>query len=124
MTDSIPPMNRPQSQSGPSNVEEVVDHLVIKVDRLQQSNKLLRLVAGAALSAALAGLGVAGRLLYGWGLDDGTTRAMIDRCQKSADDDRTDIREIQRLLFFRRSDAAAGSGSGFLTPPPAPRSVP
>lgn len=116
-TDPIPTIRHSTSPHA-LTVEEVVDALVIRVDRLQQGNKLLKWVASTGLALALGGALTVARMLYGMGADDATTSARIDRAQRLADDNHVDIKELQRAIFSRRYPAAAtSSGSGWLAPP-------
>jgi hypothetical protein len=82
-------------------VEEVLDHLVIKVDRLHQTNKILKWVASAAITFALGSAFAVARMLYGMGADDAMTRNGIERAQRQADENKADVRELQKFVYRR-----------------------
>ena len=85
----------------PPTQEAVVDHLVIQVDRLKQTNKLLKWAVATAVTFALGAAGTVGRMLYGMGADDQVVRHGIERAQRQADENKADLRELQRFVYRR-----------------------
>lgn len=120
--DSIPPIRRTPPFGNPSGafheLEDRVNDILIRVDRLQQANKLLRWAAGVAITFALGSVIAVARMLYGLGADDATIRAMVERAQRQADENKADIRELSRYMYVRRSS------SGTLLPAPPTKEDP
>lgn len=104
-------LQRKRAQTNPPSLEEQVDFLSIHVDRLRQSNKLLKWAATTAVTFALGAIITVARMLYGMGSEAGTIKAAIERAQRQADENKADLKELQRYVYSRRF------GGGYLSSP-------
>ncbi len=111
MSTEIPPRKSTPIHGMPivspiDNANDRIDHLVITVDRLTQTGKLLKWVAGAAITFALGSILAVARMLYGLGADDATIKANVERSQRQSDENKADIRELSRYVYSSRSARA------------------
>lgn len=89
--------------AGTVGVETQVDYLIMKVARLSMTNKILTWGVCTAVAAGLAGVGTVASGIYSRGVKDETMRAGIERAQMELIEVRSDVRELQRFMFARRS---------------------
>jgi len=103
-SDEIPlcPTTPAHGTVGPlQDLENRIGILVIQVDRLQQTNKLLRWAAATATAFALGSAIAVAKTLYGFGAEDATIRNGIERAQRQADEIKSDVRELQKFVYHR-----------------------
>ncbi len=97
MSESIPPTNVKKF-----TIADQMDYCLIRIDRLQASGRLIRWAACTAIVAALGAAGGMCRMLYGMGSDDQITRNGIERAQRECESTKSDVRELQKIIFPRR----------------------
>lgn len=103
MTSSPPPIrNTTAAHHTVVGVEAQVDYLLLKVDRLSMTNKILTWGVCTAVAAGLAGVGTVASGIYSRGVADQTLRNGIERAQIENDQLRSDVKELQRFLYGRR----------------------
>lgn len=106
MTDSIPIHPKPTA------MENTIDRLIIKVDRLNQAAKLMKWVATGAVGLALSSLAVVIKIAYGFGSSDATTHAAVERAQRELDEVKSQVRELQKTLYTPHTYTYSASPSG------------
>lgn len=77
------------------------NEMMIRVDRLVQSGKILKWVAMTAAAFALASAFTVAKMLYGWGRDDESLRSDVRSMAREIQDLRTDAKELRNLVYSR-----------------------
>lgn len=104
-SDSIPPMSLTPAHDTPSlamlELMERSNETIIRVDRLNQSNKLLKWVAVTAAAFALGSAFTVAKMLYGWGRNDESLRSDVRSMARELQELRTDTKELRDLVYSR-----------------------
>jgi hypothetical protein len=82
-------------------IMEMANALTIRVDRLVQSNKILKWVAVTAAAFAFGSSLTIAKMLYGWGRDDESLRADVRSMGRDIVDLRAEQRELRNLVYSR-----------------------
>lgn len=103
--DSIPPMSLTPAHGVPSHamleVMEMTNALTIRVDRLVQSNKILRWVAVTAAAFAIGSSLTIARMLYGWGREDESLRSDVRSMARDITELQGEAKELRNLVYSR-----------------------
>ncbi len=73
----------------------------IRIDRLIQTNKLLKWAVMTAAAFALGSAFTVAKMLYGWGRDDESLRSDVRSMSREIQELRQEAKELRNLVYSR-----------------------